>query len=179
MKGLTLIEILIAMGIATVAGVLLLVIIVNSAGIFNVQSAKVESGLNINEAFSKFRVSVKQSNAISDQSNSSQLVLKVSSLDPDGNIIDNTYDDFIFMVDQKKLRFKITPNVLSSRKETDSILAYNIESINFQYFNSENPPLEVTPVNATKVRLTLNLKQKTGADFETNVATSEANLRND
>lgn len=179
MKGLTLIEILIAMGIATVAGVLLVVIIVNSAGIFSTQSAKVENGLDINDALSKFRVSVKQANAISDQSNSGQLVLKVSSLDTDGNIIESTYDDFIFMVDQKNLRFKTTPNVLSVRKISDSVLANNIENINFQYFNTANPPVEVSPASAKKVRLTLTLKQKTGADFETSIATSEANLRND
>lgn len=179
MRGLTLVEVLVAMGIATVAGVLLLVIIVNSAGMFSKQSAKVESGLNVNDALSKFRASVKQASVISDQSSSSQLVLKILSLDSAENIIENTYDDFIFVVNQNYLRFKIFPNALSFRPAADQILSKGVDNLSFQYFNSATPPLEVSPANAAKVRITLTLKQKAGADFETNTATSEASLRND
>lgn len=169
--GLTLVEILIAMGIATVAGVLLLVIIVNSAGLFSQQSSKVQEGLNINDALSQVRGSIKQASIISDQSGSNQLVLKILSLDSAGNIIENTYDDFIFMVDQKNLHFKTIPDPLSSRKTGDRILANNVDNLKLQYFNSATPPLEVAPTSATKVRITLILKQ--------NIATSEASLRND
>ncbi len=170
-QGLSLIEVLVAMGIATVAGVLLLVIIVNSAGLFTQQSSKVTVGLSVNDAFSKIRVGIKQASAISDQSNFSQLVLKVSSLDSAGNIIKNTYDYFIFIADQKNLHFRIIPDFLSSRKNGDSILAGNVDNLNFQYFNSTSPPVEVVPGSASKVRITLSVK--------TNIATTEANLRND
>ncbi len=44
MKGFTLLELLVAMGIATVAGVLLVVIIVNSAGLYSNQSPKFRRG---------------------------------------------------------------------------------------------------------------------------------------
>ena len=171
MKGFTLIEVLVAMGIATVAGVLLLVIIVNSAGLFTDQSSKVSAGLGVNDAFSRIKASIKQASAISDQSGSNQLVLKVSSLDSAGNIIKNTYDDFIFMADQKNLRFKIIPNPSSFRRNEDSILAGNVDSINFQYFNSVSPPAQVLPASASKVRITLSVK--------TNTDTAEVNLRND
>lgn len=171
-KGLTLIEVLVAMGIATVAGVLLLVIIVNSAGLFTDQSSKVSAGLSINDAFSQIKASIKQASAISDQSGPNQLVLRVLSIDSAGNIIENTYDDFIFMVDQKNLHFKIIPHPsLSSRQNGDSILAGNVDNLNFQYFDSANPPAEVIPASASKVRITLSVK--------TNTATAEANLRND
>lgn len=170
-KGLTLIEVLVAMGIATVAGVLLLVIIVNSAGLFTDQSSKVSAGLSVNDAFSQIKASIKQASAISDQSGPNQLVLRVLSIDSVGNIIENTYDDFIVMVDQKNLHFKIIHNPSSFRQDGDSILANNVDNLNFQYFDSANPPAEVVPASASKVRISLSVK--------TNTATAEANLRND
>lgn len=170
-KGLTLIEVLVTMGIATVAGVLLLVIIVNSAGLFTDQSSKVSAGLGVNDTFSQIKTVIKQASAISDESGPDQLVLRVLSIDPAGNIIENTYDDFIFMVDQKNLRFKIISNPLSSRQDGDSILAGNVDNLNFQYFDSANPPAEVIPASASKVRINLTVK--------TNTDTAEANLRND
>lgn len=187
-KGFTLIEVLVAMGIATVAGVLLVVIMVNSAGLFTEQSSKVEQGLKINDALSEVRNSVKQANAVASEFTSggttyttggTQLVLKVLSEDSSGNIIDNTFDYFVFFLDQNLLNFKIFPDPASSRKLADRILSNMADSVNFQYFNSANPPVEVTPLNATKVRITLTLKQKNGLNFEVQTGTSEANLRND
>lgn len=171
MKGLSLIEILVAMGIAAIVGVLLVVIITNSAGLFKDQSSKISVGVNTNDSLSQIRASIKQASAISDQSSSGQLILKVLSTDVAGNIIENTYDDFIFMTTQKNLYFKITPNIASSRKTKDSILAGDVDSINFQYLNFANPPAEVAPTAASKIRISLNIKAS--------IATAEANLRND
>lgn len=171
MKGLTLIEILVATGIATIVGILLVVIIVNSAGLFTDQSSKISVGVNTNDSLYRMRESIKQASSISDQSNPVYLVLKVSSLDSAGNIIENTYDDFVFLVDQKFLHFKIIPNLLSSRKTRDSILANNVDSLSFKYFNFANPPVEVEPKNATKVKISLSIK--------TSIVATEVNLRND
>lgn len=187
-RGLTLIEILVAMGIATVAGVLLVVIIVNSAGLSTEQSSKVQEGLNINDALLQVRSSIKQASAvvasytsgsITYTTSASQLVLKVSSIDASNNIIANTFDFFVFFQDQSYLHFKIFPDPLSSRKASDRIFSTSVNSLIFQYFNSATPPVEVTPTSATKVRITLTLKQKIGLNYETQTATSEANLRND
>lgn len=178
-KALTLVEVLIAMGIAVVVGALLLIIIVNSAGLYYKQSSKLEGGLNSNDALFKIRQSVKEASSIDPLSSSEQLVLKISAIDSSGNIIDNTFDDFVFLKDQNKLRFKILPDALSSRKIQDQIFSTNVESITFQYFNLANPPVEVSPQLASKVKVSLILKQKSGADFETTIATSEASLRND
>ncbi|MDO8576943.1 MAG: type II secretion system protein [Candidatus Daviesbacteria bacterium] len=187
-RGLTLIEVLVAMGIATAVGALLVVIMVNSAGLFSKQSSKVQAGLNINDALSQIRSSIKQANAVASEyisgqttytTGGNQLVLKVSSVDSSGNIINNTVDYFVFFQDQSYLRFKTFPDPSSSRKESDRIFSTAVDSLNFQYFNSANPPVEVTPVSATKVRISLTLKQKIGLNFEVSTATSEANLRND
>lgn len=187
-KGLTLIEVLVAMGIATVAGVLLVVVMVNSAGVFTDQSSKVAQGLNINDALSQVRSSIKQASAVASEYTSgqttyttggSQLVLKVSSIDSSGNIIDNTFDYFIFLKDQSYLRFKIFPDQLSLRQAADRIFSTSLDNLVFKYFNSATPPIEVAPPDATNVRVTLTLRQKIGVNYETHTGTSEANLRND
>lgn len=186
--GLTLIEILVAMGIASIAGVLLLVIIVNSMGIFSQQSSKVSEGLNMNDAFSKMRGVIKQSSMVAQQytegsttytSGVNQLVLKIPSIDSSNNIIDLTFDYLIFYLDQNYLHLKTLPYSLSSRKSGDQILSTNVDSLVFKYLNSANPPAEVIPIDATKIRITIQLKQKINLGFETAIATSEANLLND
>lgn len=180
MKGLSLIEVLVAMGIATIAGVLLVVLIVSSAGLFSKESSKVQTGLNSNDALAALRGSIKQANTVASQFTSgqttyttgiTQLVLKVASIDSANNIIANTYDYFVFYLDQKFLRFKVFPDVLSSRKTADQIFSNSIDSLKLQYFNSANPPVEVSPTSASRVRMSITMKQDT--------ATSEANLRND
>lgn len=187
-KGFTLIEVLVAMGIATVVGILLVVIMVNSAGLFTEQSSKVQEGLNINDALSQVRSSIKQANAVANgytgggstyTTGGNQLVLKVLSEDPAGNIIDNTFDYFVFFQDQSKLYFKSFPDPASSRKTVNRIFSTVVDSVNFQYFNSASPPVEVAPTSAAKVRITLTLKQKNGLNYEAQTGTSEANLRND
>ncbi len=187
-KGLTLVEILIAMGVAVVVGILLLSVMINSAGLFYRESSKLQEGLNINDALSKVRQSTKQSSGViasytyggtTYTSSATQVVLKIPALDNLGNIISNTNDYIVFFQDQNKLRYKLFPDAQSSRKSQDQIFSTSVDSLTFKYLNSQNPPNEVTPVSATKVRIILSLKQKNGQTIETNTATSEAALRND
>lgn len=185
--GLTLLEVLVAVGIAAVAGTLLIVIIVNSAGVFSNQLPKVQEGLNINDSLSVVRSTIKHANAVSGQyldgstvytSGTSQLVLQASSIDASNNIIDNTLDYFVFFLDQNFLRYKTFPNPLSSRKPGNRILSDNVENLVFKYFASI-PPGEVAPQDANKVRITVTLKPRAGSALGANIATTEANLRND
>lgn len=178
-RGLTLVEVLVAIGIAGVIGALLLVIIVNSTGMFTDQSGKVQRGLDINDALSQVRFSIKDaSGVVASYANEGviyttgedRLVLKVASIDAAGNIIDGTFDYFVFFKDQDLVRFKLFPDPVSARKQADRVLSTSVENLNFHYFNSAS--VEVAPVSAVKVRISLKLNQ-------TNIATSEANLRND
>ena len=187
-RGLTLIEVLVAMGVAIIAGVLLVVIMINSAGLFTEQSSKVQEGLNINDSFAAVRGSLKQASAVAASytsgsttytTDTTRLVLKVASTDPSGNIIANTFDYFVFSLEQNTFHFRTFPDASSSRKAADRILSTSVDSLEFQFFNSANPPVEVSPASATKVRITLTLKQKNGLNYETQTSTSEANLRND
>lgn len=189
MRGLTLVEVLIAMGISVIVGALLLVIILNSSGLFLNQSSKVGQGLESNDALAKIRETIRESSLIASSypesaspvytSGSGQLVLKLSSVDSNGNIVSDTYDYFVFFFDTDKLRLKSFPDTQSTRKAQDQILSFNVDSIKFQYFDSTVPPNEVSPSSAAKIKITLSLKQKAGQSFEVSIATTEASLRND
>lgn len=178
--GLTLIEVLIAMGISIAVTGLLVVIMISSAGLFSRQSISLEQGLNINDALMSVRQNIKQAKAVEASltggtttynSSLEQLILKTPSIDSSGNIIPGTFDYAVFFKDINKLRLKVFPDGSSSRKSQDRIFSTGVDNLRFQYFNSDNPPLEVIPPLATTVRVTLTIKQKT--------ATSEAALRND
>ena len=187
-RGFTLLEVLIVMGISSVVGGLLLVIVFNSTGLFYQQSSKLSQGLGSNDALTRLRSTIRESSAIALSytsgsitytSGPTQLVLKLSSIDASKNLIPNTFDYFVFFLDGNKLLFKSFPDAQSSRKSADQILSLNVQSVLFQYYNLQNPPQEVTPASASKIKITLTLKQKSGAYYETSIATSEANLRND
>lgn len=187
-RGLTLIEILVAMGIASIAGVLLVVIMVNSAGVSTKESLKVQNGLNINDALAKVRSTIKQASSVAASytynsttytTGPTQLILKVPSIDNSNNIISDTFDYFVFLLDGKVLRFKIFKDPASSRQLVDQVFSTNVSNLTFRYLNSANPSVEVLPTSAAKVQIILTLMQKAGVVVETQIATSEASLRND
>lgn len=186
--GMTIAEAVIAIAISAIVGSLLIAIIVNSSGIFYKESSTLQEGLNINDSLSKVRETIKESNGVSSSyvsggttytSGAEQLVLKVPALDVSGNIIQQTFDFFVFFKDQKNLRLKIFPDATSKRLAQDQIFTTSLDSLKFQYFNSATPPAEVLPSSASKVKITLTLKIRNGLKFETQTATSEAYLRND
>lgn len=177
--GLTLVEVLVGTLMTVLVGGLLLAMMVNTTNIFHKESAKVSSGLNANDATSEIRKSVKIASAVDPTSTPTKLVLKVSSLDSSGNMIFNVFDSFVLYKDETNFRFKILPDIASSRQDQDRIFATEVDSLIFQYYDLANPPNEVSPQNALKVRATLTLKARMGADYETTMATTEAVLRND
>jgi len=177
------------MGVASLVGVLLLVIIVNSSGLFSRQSSKVSQGLTVNDALVTIRNNIKEAGSIAANypesgsplyiSGPTQLILKIPSTDVSGNIILSTFDYFVFFADLTKLRLKTYPNAASSRAAQDQIFMTNLKDLNFKYFNSSVPPQEVTSEQALKVTVTITVEQQSGAGIEGLTATSEAILRND
>ena len=188
-KGITLVEALITLAIATVVGTLLLIIMVNTGGIFYKQSSKLEQGLNINDALGAIGQIVKESSSVAASyplvppptytSGAKHLVLKVPSISPSGDIIESIFDYFVFFLEGGSLRFKTFPDPQSARSAQDQIFSTKVESLLFQYLDSQIPPQEVIPTSASKIKVTLKLKQKAGTGVEQNIATKEANLRND
>lgn len=185
--GFSLVEILISTSIAVLIVGLLAVIMVNITGVFYKESSKVNIGLNANDALSNIRSNIKDASGIVDSyiggsttftTGTTQLVLKIPAIDSSNNIISNVFDYFVYFLDTNKLRFKTFPDPLSARKSADQIFSTSVDKLLFQYLNSAVPPAEVPPTSSSKIRITLTLKQKSGANYQTNIATSEANLRN-
>lgn len=187
-RGLSLVEAIVGLAVAIVAGGLLVTIIINTGNLFYKQSSKLQEGLNINDALYEVRQSIRLSSAVALSYSSSgttytsspeQLVLKLSSIDSSGNIILNTFDYFVFFKDQNIMRFKTFPDTLSARKMQDQVFSTSLDSLTFNFLDLSNPPNEVAPNLAKKVRISLTLKQKVGLGYETKSAVTEANLRND
>lgn len=185
--GLTLIEIVITTSIVVLVAGLIFMIMVNNTGVFYKQSAKVSQGLGSNDTLASIRSTIKEGQSIATgypegsspayTSSSTTLVIKLPSVDLSGGVITGIFDFAVFTIEQGRLKLKIFPNSSSTRKPVDQVLALNADKILFEYFDSSG--MIVAPTAAYKIKTTLVLKQKAAAGYETNIATSEATLRND
>lgn len=185
-KGFTLIEILVASTVAVLIGGLLMSIMINNTNLFYKQSSTVQQGLNANDALSKLRNSIKEAQSVVSSyptssspiytSGASELVLKLVAIDESGNIIPDVYDYVVYVTSNNKFYIKVFPDQQSFRQASDQILAGNVEEVKFSYFDETGT--EAIPTAAVKIVTTLQLKQRSGADYQTSIATSEARLRN-
>jgi len=186
--GFTLAEVIVAVSISIVVGALLLGLMINNTGLFYQQSSKLSQGLGINDSLSGIRSSIKEADAVASGyptsnptyiTSSTALVLQLHAIDSSGNNIFGKSDYVVFTISQNRLYYKVYPDTSSGsvRASTDQILTSSVDSIKFEYFDAGNQA--VAPTNAIKIRATLTLKQKAGTGYETNIATADANLRND
>lgn len=184
-RGFSLPEVLVSLAIGVVASVLLLSIMVENYGVFYKQSSRVDQGVGLNEVLAKIRQFIKEADSVAVSyidgpttytSSSTELVLKLPSIDSGGNKIFNVFDHIVYFTDTDKLKLKVILGVGSTREIIDKVIAFNVDTVNFEYFDPTGT--SVTPTSATKVKFTLTLKQKAGNSFETNTLTTEANLRN-
>lgn len=167
--GLTLLEVIIGVAVVALVGGLLILMMVQSAGLFSRESSKISEGVGLNDSLSKMESSIRKSSGVVSTSSPLQLVLKFPAIDGSGNIIANTFDTEIFVLEADKLKIKLIPDPQSARSLLDTILAKNIDSLNFKYLDDLNQ--EVLPSLAKKVIATISTKEQ--------VASTEANLRND
>lgn len=186
-RGFTLPEILIVMMLSVLTGTLLIGILINNSELVYKQSSRVSQGLEINDTLSNIKSYIRQASSVASSypqtppatytSNSSQLVLKFASLDANDDIIQNSFDYVVYLKDEDKLRILVLPDPQSFRDPKDSILAKNVDSLIFDYYDSAG--VSTTPTVATRVKVSVVLKQKAGSKVEINTATAEAILRND
>ena len=169
MKGFTLPEVIIGMGVVVLVGGLLILMMVQSTGLFYRESSKISQGVGLNDSLSKIESSIRKSSGVVSSSTPSQLMLKFPAIDGSGNIIADAFDLETFLLEGGILKYKLLPDPQSSRILLDTILTKNIESLDFKYLDDSNQI--VLPNLAKKVIATIFLKEQ--------IASAEANLRND
>lgn len=187
MRGFTLPEILITLGVAVIIGVLLLAILVNNNIIFYKQSAIVSEGLDLNDATREISSNIQQAAKIADgypedtstfTTSSTTLVLKLPSLGVSG-VIDNTYDFVVIAKDvsnPKILRLQTFPDAQSTRHQVNQVLTTLLQEIQFKYLDKDNA--EVPFASAVSVETTLTVLAKTGFVTSNRTSTQVTTLRN-
>lgn len=187
-KGIGLLEILIAITIAGFGGIYLVRSFVQSQGFFLTEQAKINQGLNINDASTQINESIRSASAIAAtnlvgtptySSDTDTLVLELPSIDVSGNVINQTFDYIIVTLEgsnPQRLRKKLFPAAASARKAEDRVLATNVSLLNISYKDQNG--LSVSPSAASKVNYIINLSEKAGYGDKSSSASSELNLRN-
>lgn len=185
-KGFTLVEMVIAVAVAAIAGTLLIQLLIQSNGLFYQQTAKVNQGLKLNDTTLQIEADVKSAAAIaasylSFTTSSSTLVLKIPSLDASGNVIDQNYDFLVIYKDStnpKILRRRIFPSAPPSlRGSLNQVLLTNLSDITFLYYDKNGAI--VSPTAAAKINFTLNASTPIGLNNQQASASGEVSLRND
>ena len=184
-RGFTLVELIISISIAVLVSGLLIAILVNNTGLFYKQSSKISEGIGANNGLVNIKSSIKESQSVADSfsfsgttysSSSTQLVLKLPSIDSSKDIISNTFDYFVYYQNNDKLIWRVFPDPLSLRVSVNQILTENVQSLLFEYFNSAGNP--ITPTSAVKVRVRINLSKNVATEDEHLSVWTEVNLRN-
>lgn len=190
MKGLSLAEVLVVVSISAIVGVILVSFLVQNNSLFISQTAKVSQGLSANQASAQISEAIKQASAVVTAclppscsteyaSGLSILVLTLPAINAAGDVIENSVDYLVITADSGKpeiLRKLVFPNLQSSRKSENLVLATKLEKLKFIYLDSAGN--QVSPAAATRVNFTINLLEKAGFSNEQSSASGQVNLRN-
>lgn len=188
MKGMSLVEVIIASAIAGVIGVLLVGFLVQNNGIYFNQTSKISQGTSLNDSSSKIDSVIKNASSVALNypisnpqytSDTSTLVLALPSIDSQSTIIENTFDYAVIAKDAQKpnvLRKQIFPNPSSSRKSENTVLSTTLSQITFLYYDSTGHI--VSPTLATKVAYSINQNQKASFGNQTSSFSGQVNLKN-
>lgn len=187
-KGFTLLELVITLSIAAVAGVLLIQLLVQNNGLFFQQQATVSQGLNLNNAVSQISNDIRSSNGVVSGypiisptilSSQSSLVISIPSIDPSGNVISNTYDYIVVGQDGQNsslLREWLYSDPASSRTSKNRVLVKDLSLIRFYYMNSNG--VVVSPTQASKINFVINISTKLGVSNQQSSSSAQVILRN-
>lgn len=186
-EGFTLVEILIAAGIALIVGIILSSILVNNNGVYYKQSAIVNEGLSLNDTISTINKNIMQALAIASSypevsptftSNTETLILKLSAFNNE-EIIKDVYDYIIIYKDstnQKVLKLQIFPGLGSERVASIFVLTNILQDLVFSYLDKDGNP--ISPATATSIGVKLTVLSKTGSIDSSRSSSSVTNLRN-
>lgn len=188
-KGWSLLEVLVVVTVAAVAGGLLVNIMVSSGKIFVDQNALITQGLSLNQTQLELTELIKSSAGISGQypaqgspqftTDSNTLVIKLPAVDSAGNVINSVYDFAVIDSDSgnpKILRKQIFKDNQSYRKTENKVLTTNLKSISFSYLDVNNT--QVSYDQAVRIGFIINLLTPSGFADKESSGSGTVNLKN-
>lgn len=188
-KGFSLVEMLITLAIAGVAGAILMMILIQTNNTFFQQSAKVTQGVGLNDTFSRINQAIRTASFIAEKypldtpiyfSGPETLIVAYPSLDVSNKPIAGTYDYLIISKDAQNpaiLREQFFPNPASIKTAANRVLLTNLSFLHFSYLGSNSELMN--PILAKKVEFAVKVAEKTGLSAEETSRSGEINLRND
>lgn len=186
-KGFTLVEMLVALGIMVIVSTILASLLVNQSGVFYKQNAVVNIGVSLNNTVSSINNYIRQASAVaggypesSPQYTTGQntLVLKLLSVNMEGTIND-VYDYVVVYKDSADnhiLRLQVFPDPQSTRTTSNTVLTTLMDTIQFNYL--DNNGNTVAPSSATSVKLILTLSYGSGGTGSSRTSETVTSLRN-
>lgn len=186
-KGFSLIETVLAAGLALVVGTFLVAILVSQSGLFYKQNSIISEGLDTNDAMRQVDAHIRQAVAVvsgypevSPQytTGADTLVLKLPALSTSG-VINNIYDYAVVIRDSGQagvLRLQVFPDPQSTRKTSDLVLTTILQSVQFAYLDKSGN--SVAPASAASVSVSLTVLAKTGSIGSSRASTIITTLRN-
>lgn len=187
-KGITLVEILITISITIIVSTLLVTIFTQNSRLFSNQQAKVTHGISSNEVINKIDDSLRGAVAIEAQypaesptsiSGTSTLIIKLPSIDVNGNIISTSYDYTVFKADPSIstiLRQTTYPAIGSARPSINQVITSDLKSITFGFFDDSK--IAVSPSTASLITYSLVLAAKQVNTTVESSASGQTRLRN-
>lgn len=185
--GFTLLETVMAAGIALIVGTFLVAILVSHSGLFYKQSSIVNEGLNLNDAMREIENNIRQAVYVADgypegspdyTTGVETLVLKLPALSETG-VVDGIYDYAVVAKDSsepKVVRLWVFPDPQSTRKASNLVLTNLLESVQFKFLDKSGNL--VAPTSAASVGTTLTVLSKTGSIGSSRSSSAITTLRN-
>lgn len=188
MKGFSLLEMILAIGITALISGLILSILINNNGVLYKQNSLVSEGLSLNDTLLAIDDKIRQATGVAASypqaapiyfSGTNTLVLKLPALDSQGGVINNVYDYMVTTQDtsnNKILRLQVFPDLQSIRKAENKVLTTLVESIEFSFLDKTGA--SVNPEAAFQVGIDLTVLSKTGSIGSNRSSSSVTTLRN-
>lgn len=188
-RGWSLIEILIVMTVASVAGGLLINLMISSNKLFYDQSAHISQGLSLNQTELELTELIKSSAGVAVQypvtgtaqftSDSDTLVIKLPALSAGGDVIESVYDFAVVEPDVSQpgvLRKQVFKDNSSYRKTENKILSTNLKTLTFNFLDANNS--SVSPSLAERITFTIHLSNKSGFSEKESSGSGTVNIKN-
>lgn len=188
-QGWSLIEVLIVMTVAAVAGGLIINLMVSSNRIFFDQSAHINQGLSINQTELELTSLIKSCAGAAAQypvsgmaqytSDSDTLVIKLPAISSNGDVIESVYDYAVVEADSSNpaiLRKQVFKDEQSFRNPENKVLSTGLNSITFAFLDTSNNP--TTPVQAKRISFIIKLSTKSGFSNKESSGSGIVNIKN-